>query len=303
MTFSSSAGYASAPLRRTQFPVSLANSRAAVSPLVDAVAAFGPALDEPTPHGTCVAVRLPDREEAQSCALDAECGDTLLSSLLLPAGELHLDEESHLRSLQLPRQVLFAGGRLALRRALQSLAVAHAGPVLPDEHGAPALPDGLLGSISHTDGLAVALVSNSPDARAAVGVDVESASRPASLRIAPRILAAKELPSLGRLAGMSEHTELTLRFSLKEALYKALHPLVLRPIRWHSVVAHPAADGSCTLDWSELERQAGITMHVEARWREHAGYFITTARARLERGSGALTPGEHEAEGPRRARW
>ncbi len=102
---------------------------------------------------------------------------------------------------------------------------------------------------------------------------------------------------------MSEHTELTLRFSLKEALYKALHPLVLRPIRWHSVVAHPAADGSCTLDWSELERQAGITMHVEARWREHAGYFITTARARLERGSGALTPGEHEAEGPRRARW
>ena len=161
----------------------------------------------------------------------------------------------------------------------------------------------LLGSISHTDGLAVALVSNSPDARAAVGVDVESASRPASLRIAPRILAPKELPSLGRLAGMSEHTELTLRFSLKEALYKALHPLVLRPIRWHSVVAHPAADGSCTLDWSELERQAGITMHVEARWREHAGYFITTARARLERGSGALTPGEHEAEGPRRARW
>ena len=103
MTFSSSAGYASAPLRRTQFPVSLANSRAAVSPLVDAVAAFGTALDEPTPHGTCVAVRLPDREEAQSCALDAECGDTLLSSLLLPAGELHLDEESHLRSLQLPR--------------------------------------------------------------------------------------------------------------------------------------------------------------------------------------------------------
>ena len=39
--------------------------------------------------------------------------------------------------------------------------------------------------------------------------------------------------------------------------------------------------------------EAGITMHVEARWREHAGYFITTARARLERGSGALTPGEH----------
>ena len=106
MTFSSSAGYASAPLRRTQFPVSLANSRAAVSPLVDAVAAFGTALDEPTPHGTCVAVRLPDREEAQSCALDAECGDTLLSSLLLPAGELHLDEESHLRSLQLLAQVL-----------------------------------------------------------------------------------------------------------------------------------------------------------------------------------------------------
>ena len=93
MTFSSSAGYASAPLRRTQFPVSLANSRAAVSPLVDAVAAFGTALDEPTPHGTCVAVRLPDREEAQSCALDAECGDTLLSSLLLPAGELRAAQE------------------------------------------------------------------------------------------------------------------------------------------------------------------------------------------------------------------
>ena len=121
-------------------------------------------------------------------------------------------------------------------------------------------------------------------------------------RIAPRILAAKEPESRAARRDVGAHGA-QLRFSLKEALHKALHPLVLRPIRWHSVVAHPAADGSCTLDWSELERQAGITMHVEARWREHAGYFITTARARLERGSGALTPGEHEAEGPRRARW
>ena len=73
----------------------------------------------------------------------------------------------------------------------------------------------------------------------AVGIDVERTSRPTSLRLARKILAAEEERELGLHLGLDEQQDLTLRFSLKEALYKAMHPLLEQTIAWHSVLVRP----------------------------------------------------------------
>ena len=73
----------------------------------------------------------------------------------------------------------------------------------------------------------------------AVGIDVERTSRPTSLRLARKILAAEEGRELGLHLGLDEQQDLTLRFSLKEALYKAMHPLLEQTIAWHSVLVRP----------------------------------------------------------------
>jgi 4'-phosphopantetheinyl transferase EntD len=58
-------------------------------------------------------------------------------------------------------QASFIGGRLAMRRALHQSGIAdNCSSILKDSFGAPLLPQGILGSISHKQQVAVALVSN-----------------------------------------------------------------------------------------------------------------------------------------------
>lgn len=247
-----------------------------------ACAAEGPSFStlfsEALPHGRCVLVQLPQKEVVeQRVHLEQQQlpGDVRL--------ELHTREVAHMSNYGPVRQVFFAGGRLALRRALQSMEAPGLEPMLPGRHGAPEIPGSFVGSISHTHGLAAALVSRLPsgdDAPRAVGIDVELAARPTSLRLARKILAAEERQQLGRELGVSEQEDLTLRFSLKEALYKAIHPLVEQSISWQSVLVSPRRDGSVELQLDELERRTGVRMAVEARWVRQDGFYVTTAAAR-----------------------
>ena len=93
-------------------------------------------------------------------------------------------------------------------------------------------------------------------------------------------------------SGLDEQMELLLRVSIKEALYKALHPL-LRPvtIRWHSVQVLPKRDGSCEVVATDLEEQVGRRMQVAASWRIREGFFVATASAH------ALPPGRRWSSG------
>lgn len=50
-----------------------------------------------------------------------------------------------------------------------------------------------------------------------------------------RVLTPKECDSLGGVAGMTEQEEVLLRFSVKEAVYKAAHPLLHRPLGFKDV--------------------------------------------------------------------
>lgn len=258
---------------------------------------FPTVYSDELPHGRCVLVELPSLlEEPPSEELRRELEQGL------PSFELHPTEAQHMSEFGPTRKLFFAGGRLALRRAIRAAeALGDAGPVLPGELGAPTLPKGLIGSISHTHGLAAAVVSTPPPnaEQAAVGIDVERASRQTSSRLARRILAPveREQMELDEL-GLPDRAGLTLRFSLKEALYKALHPILRRPIEWHSVCVRPLRDGSCELNLDALIEQTSMQLTAEARWVQHGDFLVTTAKAMLP-ASGGGDGGGGSGEGQR----
>ena len=242
--------------------------------------AFSTVFSESLWHGHCVLVQLPQGEHVGD---DYRLPDEVRL-------DLHARELAHMRDNRPARSVSFAGGRLALRRALWAVEAPGFEPILPGKNGAPMIPAQFTGSISHTHGLAAALVSRCPpddEQRTAVGIDVERTSRPTSLRLARRpspsvspsvsrpvtvvlpaggatptrvlglrgvrwplpprtlaphltqarrILAAEEQRQLGVCDfGLSMQQDLTLRFSLKEALYKARLTCTARALRARGV--------------------------------------------------------------------
>lgn len=118
------------------------------------------------------------------------------------------------------RRAEFAAGRAAARAALAALGLAPAAvPMAPDR--SPVWPPGVAGSITHADGIALAVAARS-SAHAALGLDAEpDAALPEDL--------AGEVLSLGERAHCAGQPDpgraARLVFAAKEAAYKAQHPL------------------------------------------------------------------------------
>jgi len=123
----------------------------------------------------------------------------------------------------------FLAGRFCARAAIEALACAPAEPLERDPDGCPVWPPGLVGSISHTSGFATAAVASSREARG-LGVDVEPVmSSEAAAEVAGLVARDDETRRVAQAAGMDAMEALTLVFSAKESLFKALYP----PTRRH----------------------------------------------------------------------
>lgn len=110
----------------------------------------------------------------------------------------------------------FAAGRLYARQAMAALGVA-AQPVAMLPSRAPAWPEGIVGSLAHTDTWCVAAVGRNDDFLG-VGLDAEIAA-PLSQDVAALVCSADELRALP--------DDLTAWvFAAKEAFYKLYHPRV-----------------------------------------------------------------------------
>mmetsp|Transcript_9811 Transcript_9811/g.14640 ORF Transcript_9811/g.14640 Transcript_9811/m.14640 type:complete len:168 (-) Transcript_9811:41-544(-) len=141
------------------------------------------------------------------------------------------------------------------------------GAIINNEGGAPLLPQGIQGSISHKDDIAVgaALPFTSTLSKAiGLGVDIERC-RPSSpswrllrrlltprerehqLRIHyPQIQQSKDFHDNNKEEDEEEESltidmeeDVMLRFSFKEAVFKALHPTLQRPISFQEVEIYP----------------------------------------------------------------
>lgn len=144
-----------------------------------------------------------------------------------PSGLLGVEVEVVEKAID-KRRFEFAAGRRAARRALQSLdAPALAIPTGPNR--APLWPEGIIGSITHDAGLALAIVGRT-DHVSAVGVDLtEAAPLPGQTR--STILREEE-------AGLSD-LDARAAFAVKECLFKALHPQVNAFFGFDAARVHP----------------------------------------------------------------
>jgi 4'-phosphopantetheinyl transferase EntD len=142
--------------------------------------------------------------------------------------ELDPEDAAAARALSGARRTAWIGGRIALRAALGAAGARDVGALARDARGAPVVPSGFVGSISHKRTIAVALAARADgDPPATVGVDVE-VPRPLRQDIGRLVLTARERAALAGLTGAARDRELVRRFSAKEAIYKALDPWVRR---------------------------------------------------------------------------
>ncbi len=117
------------------------------------------------------------------------------------------------------RKAEHLAGRIAAAHALPDHAVPGIGP-----SGEPLWPEGISGSITHSGTQAMAVVVRHPDAL--LGIDCEAIlPDPEARDIKDGIVDAQEAICLTR-SGYSFALALTLAFSAKESLFKALFPQV-----------------------------------------------------------------------------
>ncbi|SNS38549.1 4'-phosphopantetheinyl transferase EntD (siderophore biosynthesis) [Antarctobacter heliothermus] len=127
------------------------------------------------------------------------------------------------------RRAEFAAGRQAARRAMARLGLDPTPiPMGPDR--APVWPDGIVGSISHAQGLCLAVVARARDVLS-LGVDVEG-DAPLTAELIPEICLPEELALLPDAARPALATRL---FSAKEAAYKAHYPLASHVFGFHGL--------------------------------------------------------------------
>lgn len=114
------------------------------------------------------------------------------------------------------RQHEFATGRMCARRALSRLGVARA-DLLPDADGVPTWPAGVRGCISHSRGVAMAMVAHREKCEV-LGLDLEKTNRLSDAAMRKVVHPLEE-----SLVG-SDQVRASILFSLKEAFYKAQFP-------------------------------------------------------------------------------
>lgn len=217
------------------------------------------AWDLPLVHGRCVAVALP-----------APSREPDLDDLL---ARLHEEERAYAEGLAFRRRHGWVGGRVALRAALDLLDI-DVGPIFSTPRGAPAVPDSVSASLSHKETVAVALLARADGWTR--GVDVEY-DRPRSHDLSRHVLAPGEIAELASLSNTERAREVLLRFSIKEAIYKAIDPHLGRYVAFREVSARPRENGHVELA-QQLDDGTRFEL-LEATWLRRDGLIVSTARA------------------------
>jgi enterobactin synthetase component D len=167
------------------------------------------------------------------------------------------------------RQAEYLAGRICARAALQQLEGTGMSPAIGEDR-APVWPAHIAGSITHSTGRAAAIVANKRHWRG-LGMDLENLLNvERAERLAGEILNPPELQRMA--AGSRDQLALwvTLTFSVKESLFKALYPIVQRRFYFeHAEVLEWTERGEVRLrlltdlssEWrngSELDAQFGV---------------------------------------------
>lgn len=140
-----------------------------------------------------------------------------------PEARLHPEEEVYVARAVEVRRREFTTGRHCAREALRRLGLTPTA-IARGERGAPAWPDGVLGSITHCTGYRAAAVAHASDL-VTIGIDAEpNQALPGG--VLEMVASPPERAMLATLAeSMPDVAWDRLLFSAKESVYKAWAPL------------------------------------------------------------------------------
>jgi len=218
-------------------------------------------------HGYCLALTIP-----------SSTGESDPDRLDKYRGHLHPVEFSYAATLAPRRASTWIAGRLAIREAMRDIGEIGESPVMSYPRGAPIMPPGISGSISHkadTD-LVTATVLVAARDRQAIGVDIEFADRPCG-QIGTAVLTGEEITQIDSLPPDKRSFETLLRFSIKEAVYKAIDPFLHRFVDYKEISVFPDDAGRVLIQWHPAP--PATPGNIEARWMVRDGLIITTTKA------------------------
>jgi 4'-phosphopantetheinyl transferase EntD len=153
--------------------------------------------------------------------------------------------------------------RVVARELLSQLGLP--GRALPKaSSGAPIWPEGVVGSLSHDRGVAIAAIARSRDYRA-LGVDVEAAE-PLPGDLVDLIATPRERADLGDDARRAR-----LLFAAKEAVYKAVYPLDQIFLDHHDVEVDFSRHQATTRFGRRVELRCCVSTHIVAVAFERSG--------------------------------
>lgn len=174
------------------------------------------------------------------------------------------------------RQAEYLAGRLCAREALRRVTGIAAVPAVGADR-APQWPAEISGSITHGSGWAAAMVAHASAWRG-LGLDVERRLAPARAeRLAGEILTPGELQQLQGLTPEQRAERISLTFSFKESLFKALYPLVLQRFYFQDAeLLSCHADGSARLRLLiELSGDWPAGSVLDGQFVEFDGYLLS----------------------------
>lgn len=181
------------------------------------------------------------------------------------------------------RQREFTAGRHCARQALVRLGQEPVAlPIGPGR--APVWPSGIIGSISHTDEIAIAAVSRQTDLRS-LGVDVESAD-PLESGLLELVCRDEERAAL-TASGLQPLLGAKLIFSAKESVYKCLWPLTGVFLEFHTIGIRIDPIGHRFSAYSQDPRIETPLRLIRGAYRRVGGVLLSCAW--LDRTDSALT--------------
>lgn len=150
--------------------------------------------------------------------------------------ECNIEFPISLSAAVIKRQAEYFAGRYAAHNTLKRLTHdSHQVAIGADR--APVWPSGIIGSITHTASEAVAVTAYTANHRF-IGVDLEVLLTPdLAEKLAYQIINEQERIEI-KESGLSFYKGLTLMFSAKESLYKALYPQVKKIFDFKDVFIH-----------------------------------------------------------------
>ena len=166
------------------------------------------------------------------------------------------------------RKMEFFAGRFCAFQALMALRGIPFAPIGMSEDRSPIWPSGIVGAITHSEGIALAVVGEDKNYRG-IGIDIErKLSHAHACQLSRQVLSPGE--TWQKWGSTHEFSLLiTLIFSLKESLFKALHPEVKRFFGFNSAKV-------IDIDWSGKRFSVMLTETLSPLYRqggEFSGQF------------------------------